>query len=198
MGNHIYLEIQTFGVKFVKFAGLCGILGPLLALPILLYSVQRAEGFSWFGNWLSDIGGGVFGPSVALTFNLSPILGGIFALIFSLGLFRVLNKPSGRLGAFLFLSASVSLIAIGVFPEPYGLIHYSVSVAFFILSTVSMFYVGASAMDSSDRSLAILSLSLGLISAFALAPTVKAVSEFIGAISVSIWTVFLGIRLLRG
>lgn len=183
-------------MELVKLSGICGVIGPVASLPLLFQAISMTTGFSWFGNWLSDLGGGVFGPSVSTIFNLSPILGGIFGLIFSLGLYKAQSKPSGRLGSLLFILASISLVAIGVFPEPFGLIHYSVSAAFFTLSPLSMFYIGASAMDSSDISLATLSFSLGLISAIAMVPILRATSEFVSAASTSVWTIYLGIRLL--
>jgi hypothetical membrane protein len=47
---------------FPFYAGICGILTPIVALSAIFLSVSYSPNFSWTKNWISDLGGRLIMP----------------------------------------------------------------------------------------------------------------------------------------
>jgi len=75
--------------KFVKFAGICGILVLIVFLFSLFLSIQQSSWFSWTDNAISELGKE---DAVTDIFNNGLIITGILLLVFSIGLSKELKN----------------------------------------------------------------------------------------------------------
>ncbi len=184
-----------------RTAGLCGVLGPLIALGAIAASIHLHPWFSWADNALSDLG--ATGTSYNVVFNLGLIAAGIAGLVFTLGLPRLVSRRAGLAGVAIFGAGMISLILIGVFPSgmsPHG----AVSVGFYALSLVGLVVLGVDQLrERSERAWGAFILSiLGLaLAAIVLCNTIPynlgaAIPEIIGAIAILEFSVVFGARLL--
>ncbi|MFH1285432.1 MAG: DUF998 domain-containing protein [Candidatus Micrarchaeota archaeon] len=157
-----------------NFAQKCGILSPLIALIFIFAALASAPWFSWEKNCLSDLGG-VEGEGVnwwargtpSLLFNFGVALSGVLACAFAFWL-RKSGLAEGKLweaGTILFLAGALALVGIGVFPEPFGVLHSVASILFFVLVPVSMLLMGAALARGKERRRkeGIFALALGLL-----------------------------------
>ena len=145
-------------INVVKIAGVCGI----LSLIVLFFSIQIAifnsDWFKWTHHALSDLG--VDGLS-AFIFNNGLIVTGIFALIFSIGLSKILKNKSG---AYLLGAGSISLIFVGLFPKTIFALHYISSATFFLLIVIALFIIGFTMLRSHiDNKMGVIAIFLGIL-----------------------------------
>jgi len=189
-----------------KIAGLCGIICPLASLSFTALSISDSlSWFHWTENALSDLAGTQATATAAALFNSGLIIGGLLSIIFAVGLMQVLRKRMlGLIGTFIFLLASISLFAIGVFPETAGRIHAYVSVAFFTLFPISMFFIGAAMMkEPSEKILGFAAILFGMFAIMSAAPMILTrvndvgIHELLAALSGSAWSIIFGIKLYR-
>ena len=126
-----------------RFPGILGIIGPIISLVTIIMAIMLSlSWFTWEGNALSDLGNYDNGLFAAIVFNAGLILTGIFLLIFVYCFVRAIKDLPTKLGLIPFFIALVFLIAIGVFSENAGIIHYYVSVGFFGSFPFAMWFVG--------------------------------------------------------
>jgi hypothetical membrane protein len=189
-----------------KIAGLCGIIGPLVSFCFIALAISHSlSWFSWTSSALSDLAGPKATITATTIFNFGLILGGLLSMIFAIGLIHVLRKRTlGLIGALLLVLSDASLIAVGIFPETTGRIHFYVSVAFFALFPISLFFIGASAvMDSSERDLGFATILFGMFAVISVAPLILVdvtdvgIHELLAALAGSMWSIILGIKLYR-
>lgn len=188
---------------WLKISGVCGIFAPVVAFTFISLAIASSPQFSWTGNALSDLG--VQEGVTAILFNSGLIIGGILAIIFASGLFIFLhNRVLGRIGAFIFTLAALALVAIGIFTENSGRIHYYVSVAFFTFAPISMliicatFFVVGKVKMGLFTFLTAITAALVWVLQFAIryVPNV-AIPETISALLASTWTIVLGFKMLK-
>ncbi len=106
---------------------LIAVVSVIIPYVTIILSISRAPGFNIWINALSDLGN-MKHLSSAPIFNSGLAIGG-----YLLGLASVLSsgvKPSNKV---ILCIAGIMLILIGVLNESYGIIHFIVSVAFFLL-----------------------------------------------------------------
>jgi hypothetical membrane protein len=126
-----------------KFPGILGIIGPLVALAAIAIAIMLSlSWFTWDGNALSDLGNYNNGLAAAIVFNVGLVLTGILLLIFTYCFTRAITDLPTKIGLIPFFIALCFLIAIGVFSENAGDIHFYVSVGFFGSFPFSMWFVG--------------------------------------------------------
>lgn len=189
--------------KLIFLSSISGILTPIIAFTCISLAINYSPKFSWADNALSDLG--VQEGITAPLFNYGLIISGILAFIFALGLFTLLKeKKLGGIGALLFIIDTLALIAIGVFPESAGVIHFYVSVLFFMLFPIANLIIFATFMLSGETKIGIFTI---LVAVAAAAPwiwqfTIKfgsnvAIPETISALSASTWIIVLGFKMLR-
>jgi len=190
-------------VNWLKISGVCGTIAPIVAFTFILLAILNFPQFSWTGNALSDLGA-VEGVTAVL-FNSGLIIGGILAIIFASGLFIFLrNRMLGRIGAFIFTLAALVLVAIGIFTENFGRIHYYVSVAFFTFAPISMLIICATFFVMRKVKMGLFTFLTAIIAAlvwvlqFAMryVPNV-AIPETISALLASTWSIVLGFQMLK-
>jgi len=194
-------------VVMQKIAGLCGIICPLAALSFIALAISYSlSWFSWTNNALSDLGGPPPATAIAaVLFNSGLIIGGILGMMFAVGLMYTLREQTLKfIGVFILFLATVSLIAVGVFPETAGRIHFYVSVAFFTLFPVSLLFIGSSMVkELSERTLGIATILFGVFAVVSAAPLVLTdvadigIHELLAALSGSAWSIILGIELYK-
>lgn len=184
--------------RWVKIAGACGIASPIITLALITTAIILYPPFDWTTNALSDLG---VQESSALIFNSSLIVGGILSLLFTFGLKQFLWKHwLGKIGVLIFAVATINMVAIGVFSENFGYLHYYVSVMFFMSLPASQFFMAAAlARGLSEKALGTFTLVAGLIAllVWVFPWRSAAIPEIIAALAAAMWSIVLGVRLLR-
>ena len=182
----------------------CGITAPIVAFTCILTAIASYPAFSWTNNALSDLGiiPGITGP----LFNFGLYASGLLAFNFAIfGLFTYLGKSwVGKIGAAVFATATLALIAIGVFNESFSDTHYAVSVAFFMLTPISLFIITCAFWLSHQGRMALFTVLVGvaaalpwlLLFAFNYVPNV-AIPEFVSGLAVSVWAIVVGKKMLK-
>jgi len=125
---------KKLGVK--RFTGFCGVIMPFIFLTNILIAMIYSPWFRWTNNALSDLGSA--GIS-AIFFNNGLIFTGLFALIFSIGIIRLLSM---KIGGYLIAISSFALIFVGIFPVTIFDIHFIASAIFFISMTIGLLIIG--------------------------------------------------------
>jgi len=148
--------------RLIKAAAICGILGVIVVYLLILLAIFYYPNFSWFNNALSDLG--VKGIS-AIIFNTSLIIGGALLFIFTIGLILYTKGAISKIGSISLLASAIFLALIGVFPENYGPIHFYVSVAFFVLTALSLLALASYLLLESSKLSGLLTLVGALIAA---------------------------------
>ncbi len=194
---------KTADALWLKVAGICGFLTPIVAFAFIFSAISSYSEFSWLDNALSDLG--VVAGVTSVLFNAGLIVGGVLCAVFARGLFVSLKERIiGKVGAFVFVLASISLFAIGVFPESVSPTHYIVSVMFFTFLPISMLItVGAFWLMHRTR-MAVFTLLVAVAAAtpwvlyFTVhyAPNV-AMPEIVSALAGAVWAVVLSGKMLR-
>jgi len=195
--------MNSKNVTWLRISGVSGILAPIVAFTCIFLAIAYSPQFNWTKNALSDLG--IQEGVTAILFNSGLILSGFLALVFAFGLFFLLQeKAIGRIGASIFILDTLALIAIGVFPENVKPTHYYASVAFFMLFPISMFFIVAAFLQMSEVKMGLFTLLTAVVAAVVwmiqfsikLVPKV-AIPETVSAISASVWSIFLGFKMLR-
>jgi len=180
-----------------RLAGLCGVIGPIISLSSIAIAIAYTPRFNWVTWALSDLGV----HEAALIFNSGLIIGGVLTTIFAIGLMQILSeKFLGFLGTFTLILSTISLCAIGVFPESAGRIHFYVSVSFFVLLVISLFLIGGALILEASRYLGIFSILASVVAgaAWAIPHQGVAIPEIIASVAGSVLAIVLGIKLLQG
>ena len=107
--------MNSKNVAWLKISGVSGIVTPIVAFAFISLAIVYSPQFSWTENALSDLG--VQEGVTAVLFNYGLIIVGILALVFASGLFVLQKTMLGKIGAFIFVLAALTLMAIDVFPE---------------------------------------------------------------------------------
>jgi len=128
------------------------------------------------------------------------ILGGFFVFIFSICLIHLLKN---KIGAYILLGSSISLVGIGIFPETISILHYLTSAAFFILLTIAMLIIGITMyFSNSYKKLGIIALFfsiIALVSPLTLSHLNGiAIPEAMACFPAFIWFMFFGLKISVG
>jgi hypothetical membrane protein len=113
-------------------------------------------------------------------------------------------KPVGEVGSFIFILATLALIAIGVFPENARPMHYYASVSFFVLIPIATLVLMWAFVQIGGSKVALFTLLTAIVAAVPwviqlAVPYVSdvAIPETISALSASAWAITLGLLMLR-
>ena len=194
---------KSADVLWRKVAGTCGFLTPIIAFALIFSAIASYPEFNWTDNALSDLG--IVEGATATLFNSGLLISGALGLVFASGLFVFLKEATvGKIGAFIFVLASMALFAIGVFPENIRPVHYIVSVMFFVLLPTSMLVITGAFWLRRQVRMAVFTL---LVAVTAAAPWVLyfavqyvpgvAIPEAVSAFAGSVWTVVLSGKMLK-
>ncbi len=183
--------------------GATGIAAPIVAFTFIGLSIATHLQFNWVNNALSDLG--VVPGATSSLFNFGLVMAGLLSFNFALGLYSFLGKNGvGKVGAVIFLVASLSLIGIGVANENFAPFHYIFSVTFFALVPISLLVIAAHFLISRQKSSAAFTLLIGILAA---APWVTyfavqyvngvAIPELLSALAGSAWAIVIGWMMLK-
>jgi hypothetical membrane protein len=128
--------------RFLRFAGLCGVITPVFSFTLIFYAVAISPWFSWQHNALSDLG--VYTRASALPFNVALMVGGVLTTVLVLGTGQWVGPGRlGRLGTLVSLVGSVALGLIGVFPENHLGPHWAAAFTYFMVTPIGYALLGA-------------------------------------------------------
>jgi hypothetical membrane protein len=188
---------------YQRIGAASGIVAPIVAFVCILIAIVSYSTFSWTNNALSDLG--VVSGVTSSLFNFGLLASGVLAFNFAIfGLFTYFGKSwVGKIGSIIFAAATLALIAISVFNENFSPTHYLVSVAFFTLSPIALFILTFGFWLNHQRGIAAFTVAVGVAAAlpwillftFNYVPNV-AIPEFLSALALSVWAVFLGKKML--
>jgi hypothetical membrane protein len=188
---------------WLRIGGSAGILTPVSAFILIGLAIASFPQFSWVNNALSDLG---VVPGVTSTlFNFGLYLSGLFSFTFAVGLFTFLNEHiTGKIGSVLFVSASLALEGIGIFPENIRPFHLAFSVAFFVLMPIALLVIAGYYLITHQKQMALFTLAVAVVAAapWALQFSVHYVSgvaipELVSALAGSTWSIVLGVKMLK-
>ncbi len=177
-----------------RVAGMCGVFLPVVIFTSLGLSIASSPWFTWTQHALSDLG---IQENSAFLFNYGMIFGGVLALIFSVGLMKILTN---KLGAYVLMLSSLALIGIGVFPETIFTLHFLTSASFFVLLAIGLLVIGVTrGYNSFEKNIGLLALVLVVI---AISSTVFlfrfdgiAITEALCCFPAFIWCSIVGIKM---
>lgn len=188
---------------YQRIGAASGIVAPIVAFVCILIAIASYPIFSWTNNALSDLG--VVSGVTSSLFNFGLLASGVLAFNFAIfGLFTYFGKRwVGKIGSIIFAAATLALIAISVFNENFSPTHYLVSVAFFTLAPIALFILTFGFWLNHQRGIAAFTVAVGVAAAlpwillftFNYVPNV-AIPEFLSALALSVWAVFLGKKML--
>jgi len=199
--------------NFLKFAGICGIILPIIVFAFIGVSIYLYSDFSWFENWLSELAGEPGEEPIwaarglsSIMFNVGIIIAGIFGLILVSALWRLplLDLKIGRIGKTFLLIDILALISIGVLPNTTGIYHIVASVLFFFFVPLALVPLGIEFRRNRENKTGSSVIFLGIISFFSfplfLIPEPlgsNALVEMIPSMALAISSVIFGVYLLK-
>ena len=176
-----------------EICALLGAVGPLIAYVSIGVSIALSPWFSWERNALSDLGHAVT-SQVAPIFNFGLLLTGFIIMIYAVSVLR----RYARWTSYSMVISAFMLQLVAVFDEVYGLLHFVVSVLFFVSlgSTTIMYAV------ERRSSLAVTGFIIGLLTwVFYWAKIYSggiAVPETISTVAVIPWVVSSALKVYIG
>jgi hypothetical membrane protein len=172
----------------------------------IVLATLLAPWFSWSGNALSDLG---VAPRTALLFNGALIGGGLLALPFAWLLWTTADGESmtadserttaheviERVRSTLFALAAITLGGVGAFPSDTAL-HFPVAVSFFLLLTATLLVDGLARWRERTGQFAVVAAAGHVLAWVLWGQGIRpgpglALPEFVGALALSGWIVFL-------
>jgi hypothetical membrane protein len=187
---------KTKRTTLLRLAGVCGILGSILPLVMVLSATFLSSWFSWNVNALSELG---VGEQAAL-FNSAVLIGGGLNLLFALGLRQYLcNGKPVLAGIVLIMISSLSLALVGVFTISYLVLHGIVAFGYFVPAPAGFLLIG---FGTKERAIKKLSFACGIAALLAILvlPVLIlvlpfrigfAVPELIEGSVISAWTIYM-------
>ena len=182
----------------IKLAGVCGIVGPVVALSLVLLAVASSPWFTWEGNALSDLGV----SDAAVLFNSGVIFGGILNFFFALGVRVSLKKTLlTNVGTIVLIAGGASLALVGIFTESTPAIHSAVSLGYFVIFPIAFIIVGAGLARGEAKAYGSITVLAGIGALVAIFGTAQfyeglAIPEILEALILAAWSVSMGARLL--
>jgi hypothetical membrane protein len=187
---------QTEMLKLLRFAGICGILGSVLPLVMVLSATFLSSWFSWNANALSELGVG----EQSILFNSAMLIGGALNLLFAFGLYKYLGREKLiRAGVVLIMLSSISLALVGVFSVDCHVPHGIAAFGYFVLAPAGFLLIGSGTKEDTIREIsfacgvaALLAILVLPVIVLALSLNVGfAVPELVEGLIISAWTIYM-------
>ena len=192
---------ENGSLKFLRVAGLCGIIGSVLPVTMVVAGTFLSSWFSWDVNALSELGVG----EEALLFNSAMLIGVVLNFLFDIGVYRYFKWKQARTGAISLMLSSMFLALSGVFTVDSLLLHVLVALGYFMLAPAGFIIIGYRTPDTVVKKLSI-ACGIAALAAILILPVIFyvvpfdvgfAVPELIEALIILVWTVFISTKLLR-
>ena len=187
---------------FLRLGGICGIMGSVLPLVLVLSATFLSTWFSWNTNALSELGVG----EQAYLFNSAMLIGGVLNFLFAIGLYEYFGR--GRLlraGAVSIMLSSICLALVGVFTLDYHDQHVIAAIGYFVLAPAGFLLIGFGERENIVRTLsftcgvaALLTIIVLPLIVFSLSFKFGfAVPELAEGLIISAWTIFMSTKFLK-
>lgn len=184
--------------RFLRAAGLCGVVAPTLSWILIFSAVAVSPWFNWHTDALSDLG--VYPRAGALLFNGALIAGGALTIVLVLGIGQWIGPGwLGRLGTMVALVGAVALGLVGVFPENYRALHWTVAATYFLITPVGYTLLGAEIWRQGRRAhgASAIAAGVGAFVAIAFIPhDGLAVPELVAALLLTSRAFYMGMNLI--
>lgn len=174
-----------------KYYALSGVVGPLIALASIAVSIAFSPWFGWDKNALSDLGHSVH-SQVASIYNFGLLLAGLLIIVYALMTFGKYAKYT----AVFLVASGFMLQLLAMFDEVYGLLHFGVSVLFFVLIGIASIVYAIEKKSYFAAMLFIVNLSSWLLYGMKIYHAGVAVPETISSVAVVSWIVVSAVRIL--
>ncbi|MGQ4892232.1 MAG: DUF998 domain-containing protein [Candidatus Njordarchaeia archaeon] len=125
--------------NLLKYKYLIGLITPIIAYGCIFAAIAVSPWFTWSKNALSDLGAH---QGSNIIFNTGLIISGLLLILYTALIFERYGNIIGKIGTIILGLSGIFLLLIGVFPEQYGIIHYDVSVGFFVTFPIAMIILG--------------------------------------------------------
>nr|MBC7245254.1 DUF998 domain-containing protein [Chloroflexota bacterium] len=146
--------------SFLRVAGLCGVIAPVVSLGMIFFAVAISPWFNWHTNALSDLG---VHPGTAGWFNAALIIGGVLTATLAIGVGQWIGPGwIGYCGTAAAFIGAVGLIGVGVFPENYGGVHWYAAATYFLITPVGYVLLGAATWCKGQRVHGALTIAAGI------------------------------------
>ncbi|MFX0194729.1 MAG: DUF998 domain-containing protein [Candidatus Hodarchaeota archaeon] len=179
-----------------------GVVAPLWGLFSVLIAAWLSPWFNWKTNAISDMGVYSSGQVAAFVLNSGLVIAGSLTILFIIGLWsKIADHWLERGGTIVMGLTGLSLVGIGVVPENFGWIHFLVSVMFFMLAPVGMwFFAGRFLQEHARKQFGMVALLLSLVTVVAwnLPWDGIAIPEYLPALADSGWVILLSWSIIKG
>lgn len=173
----------------------CGLAGSSIFLIAWATATAATPGYSFGGQWVSDLGVRAGAPF----FNAGAIMAGILSIPFAVTLAIVL-RPSrlGIAGSTFLALAGIFLMGVGIFTENAGETHWIVSISFFSLMLISMtllsyplFRSATMGPWSGQFTATIVLIGIGFVILYGMGP----LAETVAVLLIAIWSLAIAWKL---
>jgi len=192
---------EQMGLGFFRLAGICGILGSVLPLVMILSATFLSSWFRWDTNALSEMGV----KEESWLFNRAVMISGVLNLIFAMGLRGYLSKKrSAKAGVASIMLSCVFLALVGIFTLDYLVMHAIMAFGYFVLAPLGFLLVGLGTEKGRIRKLSFACGIAALLAILVLPIMISALSLKVGfavpelaeALVISAWTIFISMKLI--
>jgi hypothetical membrane protein len=189
-------------VVFFRLAGVCGILGSVLPLVMIVSATFLSSWFRWDTNALSEMGV----REEAWLFNSAVVVGGVLNFLFAMGLRGYLSgERLTRAGVASIMLSSVFLALVGIFTLDYLVAHAIMAFGYFVLAPAGFLLVGLGTDKDGIRKLSIACGIAALLAILVLPIGISvlslkvgfAVPELTEGLIISVWTTFISAKLIE-
>lgn len=189
------------GQRLFRLTGVCGILGSVLPLVMIILATFLSSWFRWDTNALSEMGVG----QQSWLFNGAVMIGGALNFLFAIGLWEYFSvKRSARTGVGLIMLSSVSLALVGIFTLDYLVMHAIMAFGYFVLAPLGFLLVGLGTEGGGIRKLSFTCGIAALLAILVLPIIISAlpfkvgfaVPELAEAMIITVWTIFISAKLI--
>ncbi|MCJ7610147.1 DUF998 domain-containing protein [Candidatus Bathyarchaeota archaeon] len=180
-------------MKARDYYALLGLAAPVVAYIFIGVAIAQSPWFRWDGNALSDLGHSSW-SSVAPVFNFGLLFTGFLIVAYAL----LSLRHSARWTSLALAVAAFSLQLVGAFNEVYGVLHYAVSILFFVsMGVASLVYAAVRRSYLGVAAFAI-GLAAWVLYWLDIYSSGVAVPEAVSTLAVMPWVMSTALRIYRG
>jgi hypothetical membrane protein len=180
-------------MKARDYYALLGLAGPVVAYIFIGVAIAQSPWFRWDGNALSDLGHSSW-SSVAPVFNFGLLFTGFLIVAYAL----LSLRHSARWTSLALAVAAFSLQLVGAFNEVYGVLHYAVSILFFVSMGVASLVYAAERRSYLGVAAFAIGLAAWVLYWLDIYSSGVAVPEAVSTLAVMPWVMSTALRIYRG
>jgi hypothetical membrane protein len=174
------------------YYALLGLAAPIVAYLFIGVAIAQSPWFRWDVNALSDLGHSSR-SNVAPVFNFGLLFTGLLILAYAI----LSLRHSARWTSLALAAAAFSLQLVGAFNEVYGVLHYVVSVLFFVLMGVASLVYAAERRSYLGVAAFTVGLAAWVLYWVHIYSSGVAVPEAVSTLAVMPWVMSTALRIYR-